>query len=309
MIKLILNFLYIILILSTPIIATPFALITDLGSSAQTIGKGNVEGFNETASVIFENPAGLYQTNQYSWSIMRTTVISEVNYTSIAISGKTPVGRMAFGYYEAAVTDIPETAINNTAESIKKEFYIKGYFDYKNSIYKASYQTSFSDNLHFGANYSIFSHKYYKINGKGYDFDLGFIYNHSLATLSLSAQNILPSSKVVYDLERSNPEELLPQYTLSAHIPIKSIHIYPQVKMAYKKPLLSIGLSYKPSFFPYLELLGGYRQKLSYTLEKRSNITLGLTCNIHGIRLSYAYEPIQYFKRNHQHYFSIGQTF
>ena len=102
-------FIYIIILLNLiapNINAAPYALITDLGSTAQTIAKGSVEGFNQTASVLFENPAGLYQSNQYSWSIMRATVISEVNYTSIAISGKTPVGRMAFGYYEAAISDI-----------------------------------------------------------------------------------------------------------------------------------------------------------------------------------------------------------
>ena len=44
--------------------AASYLLLTDLGSSAEMIRKGNIEGYSVGSNSVFENPAGLYRVKQ-----------------------------------------------------------------------------------------------------------------------------------------------------------------------------------------------------------------------------------------------------
>ena len=50
-------------------------MITDLGSSAEMIRRGNIEGFSKGSNAIFENPASLYNINLVSTSVFASQII------------------------------------------------------------------------------------------------------------------------------------------------------------------------------------------------------------------------------------------
>ena len=65
--------------------------------------------------------------------------MNEVQYNNLALSTKIPIGRIGFGYMEAKVDDIPVTARDLAVNSGYPT--IQSLFDYKNSLYKITYQT------------------------------------------------------------------------------------------------------------------------------------------------------------------------
>ncbi|MFT5171200.1 MAG: hypothetical protein ACI9BD_000972, partial [Candidatus Marinamargulisbacteria bacterium] len=58
------GFLIVLLLCAFPYMAAAqsaeYMMITDVGSSAKMVRMGNVEGFSEMSSSVFDNPAGLY---------------------------------------------------------------------------------------------------------------------------------------------------------------------------------------------------------------------------------------------------------
>ena len=62
-----------------------YLMITDLGSSAEMIRRGNVEGFSKGSNAIFENPAGLHHINIISTSVFASQIMQEVNYRNISL--------------------------------------------------------------------------------------------------------------------------------------------------------------------------------------------------------------------------------
>jgi len=59
-------FLLLLALTTSKLSAEDYFLISDNGTSARMIGIGNIQGFDNTAAVIFENPAGLYQVEKFS---------------------------------------------------------------------------------------------------------------------------------------------------------------------------------------------------------------------------------------------------
>jgi len=67
------HLLTILLLLSAPLYAD-YVMLTDLGSSAQSVGRGQVEGFSDSSNAIFENPAGLSRISKTSLSVFSSTL-------------------------------------------------------------------------------------------------------------------------------------------------------------------------------------------------------------------------------------------
>ena len=88
--------------------------MTELGSSASMIGIGNIHGFEKSANVIFDNPAGLNNINGISAGSFYTELMDgEIQFRNLSLGIKTHVGSFAIGLMESAVSDIPQTAIQD----------------------------------------------------------------------------------------------------------------------------------------------------------------------------------------------------
>ena len=113
-----------------------YALIPHLRTSARQIALGNVLGFSDSADSVFENPAGLYRVNQFSTSLFSSKLMDEAHYFNVALSGQLPMGRVGFGYMTVKGYDIfppAHGALGGYPQGV-------GLFDYKNSLYKFSFQ-------------------------------------------------------------------------------------------------------------------------------------------------------------------------
>lgn len=281
-----------------------YFMISDLGASAETIGMGAVEGFNQSASTIFENPAGLSRIPHQSLSLFTTTVMGEVHYSNIALSTTTQYGSFGIGFMQAAVFGIEHTTLDtDTDQSVISD----GQFDYKNTIYKFSYQRQLKPNLSLGVSSVMYNSQFYDVKGTGYDFDAGAIWTKGKFETSLFARNILPHGKVKYNESRIEP---LPfQLVGSAKLNVKGVDILPQIKIQQENVLPSIGFRYSPGFLPFLDFLAGYKQHLTATNESRQNLTFGFGLNLYGLHFNYAYERSDYIPMDNKSYFSINTSF
>ena len=154
MIKLI---LFTVIFLSTMLFSASYEdyiIQTEYGISAHSIALGSIEGFSHSATSIFDNPAGLYRVKNYSISVFKSTIMDyQLFYNSVAFASATPLGKIGFGFYEAASFEIPETG--TYMEGATKKHQVIDNFDYKSSIYKFSYQGNFKPNLYFGTSFQF----------------------------------------------------------------------------------------------------------------------------------------------------------
>jgi len=287
-----------------PLQAADFMLISDIGSSAETIGAGNVEGFNQSASTIFENPAGLYRIPHQSIALFTSTIMDEVHYSNMALSTTTPYGSIGLGFMQASVYDIPSTyETGDSDESIGTN----GNFDYQSTIYKLSYQRLLLKDLSVGASYSYYNTQFFDVRGSGYDVDAGAVWERGALSGSLFARNILPHGKVKYNGSQFEP---LPFHLVGGvKWTVNSLEIMPQLKIQQDNLLSSIGFRYNPSSLPFVNFLAGYKQHLTVTNENRQNLTFGIGLNLYGLHFNYAYERSDYVPMDNKSYFSINTFF
>ena len=85
-----------------------YLMITDLGSSAEMIRRGNIEGFSMGSNAIFENPAALHNINLVSTSVFSTQIIKEVNYRNVSIAYKSKVRYLELGTWMPVSTKFQE---------------------------------------------------------------------------------------------------------------------------------------------------------------------------------------------------------
>ena len=106
--------------------------VTEIGSSAQSIRIGNIEGFSSFSNSIFENPAGLYRLNKVSGTLFTSKLMNEVNYLNGSIAYRFKFGVLAFGYFDASVSGIPFT--EEVFYDDTSEFEATSYFNSTNSL-------------------------------------------------------------------------------------------------------------------------------------------------------------------------------
>jgi len=288
-----------------------YFMVSDVGSSARTIRKANIEGFSNLSSGIFENPASLYQTNQWSVSAFTTTLMNEVTYKNIALSAKLPIGTIGLGYMSAGVTDIPYTYENhfgiapNDPSYDDSEFDVASYFEYNNTMAKLSYEISQTEHLHFGVSAVYYNTNLFTYKGQGVNFDAGFVIDGGPLALSVSAKNIIPSLKVKYNNGES--ENLPLQTTYGARYRWGDLDLLGQIRTvgSSRQILKSGGIAYRPFFANFFEISGGYRE-FEVINTTKNDFTLGIGLTIFDISLDYAYETSEHIEFNGKHYFSVG---
>lgn len=284
--------------------AAEFKYISDLGSSAKTIGIANIEGFNYTSSALFENPASLQGPNRLSFSFFTTTLIQEITYTNLSINYLTKYGSFAAGYMSADVSGIPNTALDNNDRAIEIDT-----FSYNNSLFKLGYALELGRELNLGIGATFASTEAGSfISGNGYNFDLGLSYTLEKLSFSLIGKNLLKNSPVTYS---DGSEENFPSQTLfGSRYHMGDFIAYGQIKLldSSEKPLSSLALTYSPETLKLLSLSIGY-QEFIVPNEIKNNLTMGLSLYLKGIEYNYAYETSEYVEFDGNHYFSISLNF
>lgn len=295
-----------ILCFSTVTFSASYLMITELGSSAEMIRRGNVEGFSKGSNAIFENPAALHHVNVISTSVFASQIMQEVEYRNISIAFNTGAGIFALGYMDAGVEDIPITAMNgDIVEAV-------GSFSYMNRVFKAAYQNSITDQLHLGVSAVGYLNEIYTYTGNGYSLDVGAMYMFSDLSVSLFARNIIPTTVVYTDSadDDYSGEEQLPLHAIfGIAYPFGEMDILGQFKFDGINTLMSVGLDYTPSFLlGALTISGGYKE--FSVLDGVSNtITLGVGLNLFGLSIDYAYEKSDHFEYDANNFASVGFDF
>jgi hypothetical protein len=291
-----------LMVLSVNGYAVYYNVISELGSSARSIGLGNVDGFSDSATAVFSNPANLYQTKGYSVSFFTANLMNEINYSNFALNTRVGKGIVGVGFYDARVDNLIETAQNNDTDQTVANV---GTFDYKSSIMKLAYQQSLNEKTSLGTSLSFFNHRFAEVKGTGYNLDLGMIHAFEKFKLSIFAQNVLRDMPVSY-LNDSASVEMLPfLFSVSAMYPLNSFEFYPQIKFDRSEALLSTGVLYTPKNWPFLDFMLGYKQQLDALQNKQSRFSLGFGLNLGAVSLYYAYERSDYYLMDNNNYFSI----
>ena len=297
----------IMMVFLTPSVhSASYLMITDLGSSAEMIRRGNIEGFSVGSNAIFENPASLHHVNMLSTSVFASQIMKEVNYRNLSVAIDSGVGVFGIGYMDAGVDDIPQTRMNGSVvEAI-------GVFSYKNRVIKVGYQNSITEDLHLGVNAVGYMNEIHTYTGSGYNLDAGILYSFSELDVSLFARNLVPTKIEYSDTEdpQYKGEESLPlQVVFGVSYPFGDIDILGQFKFDGVNTLMSAGLDYTPGFlFDMLTISGGYKE-FSVLDNISSTITLGVGLNLFGLSIDYAYEKSDHFEYDSNTFASIGFDF
>ena len=302
-----------------------FFQVNNIGSSAEMIGRGSVQGFSEQASVLFENPASLKLLNKGSVSIFYTKLINELEYKNVAVAYRGSMGMIGVGYMDLGVQGIPKTKRENDMN-----FQI-GSFQYLNSVVKVSYQNSLNNKLSYGVSSSFFKTKMDTLSGKGGNLDVGIMWKTKKMILSYSIKNIIKNNRI--NFEDSDPdqennstgaqEEIPMEMIASAKVKIWDLDLFCQLKNESGKTMKNVAIRYTPRFIKMINFNVG-RKELFVTRyiadhNRQAEIEsalipilgVGIGLRIKKVGFDYAYENASNVKKrdSHRHYFSININF
>jgi len=275
-----------------------FDTITDMGASARFIAVGGVDGFGQSASSIFENPAALARIERAGFSFFTATLMNEAKYNQVSLVTETSLGRFGVGYMGVSVSDLPHTGKNE-----QNEFYTKSSFDSQNMVLKLAYQNSLAPDLHVGGSLVHYEQSFYDVSGVGNNLDLGLLWVQSWGQVSFSAKNLLWDGVVTYGDGKS--ETVATDLTLGyGHRVFEEFEVVGQVLHRQDQNLLSAGIVYTPSFLSYVSLMGGYREYLVLG-ESRNKMAMGLGLHLAPIDFYYSYEKSDHIEFDGKHSFSV----
>ncbi len=282
---------------------------SSVGTSARMIRLGNIEGLTPLASTVFENPAALHLTKDFSLSLFTTKFMNEVDYKNIAASKKFGFGTIGLGYMNLGVEGIPHTFENNFGDPdlIDTEFGVKDYFNYSNSIGKLSYQLSQNKYLHFGLSLSYVHTSLFTYKGSGVNLDVGCLVTFENWDISIAGKNIVPSLKAKWNNGKQETIDRELVYATKYNFSNLGLDLLGQLKTVGKsrKYLFASAINFNPTFFDVFHLSLGYKD--FYVLNNvKNNYTIGLGLDLFGVMFDYAYEQSNHFEFNHKHYFSLG---
>ncbi|MDA1353792.1 MAG: hypothetical protein O3A01_04885 [bacterium] len=288
--------------------AAKYQMLTDLGSSAESIGRGNIEGFSYSSNSIFENPAALHRVEKFSAAMFSSTIINEINFNNFSLAYKTKKwGAFSLGYMSSQVADIPITEENDAGIFIQN-----GSFEYLNTITKLGYMYSINPKWHVGSALALYSNEIHTVTGTGYGLDIGSIYQFDKLVMSGFIRNITGGS-VEYtdsaDDSYSGKEDLPFQYVFGMGYPIHDFMFMSQYKDDGTNGLMSLGIGYTPRWlWDVLTIRAGYKE-YSALADVRNTITLGVSLNLFGLNFDYAYEESEHIEYDSNTYFSLSMDF
>lgn len=300
--KIFISVLMSVMMICSPILASDYLMLSELGTSAKSIGIGNIQGFDYSSNSIFENPASLGLSRKISLSAFTTNVVGQLNVTAFSASIVSQYGVFGFGYLQGAVDGIFETGSTGLEDN---RFFVQSQFDYRDQTIKLAYSFSPYDSLYLGSNFVYYKKSFGKISGQGMGVEVGAYQQLAEGDISVTVRNLL-STPVAYS---NSQQETLPlQFLISGFYPLWDFSIYSQWKyQSGKNGVFSLGGSSPVFGIPFLTLSAGYKQ--FWVLDAvSSGFTLGASLIFDQFEVNYAFEKGNLVEDSTMHYisFSIG---
>ncbi|MFC1770864.1 hypothetical protein ACFLZV_03160 [Candidatus Margulisiibacteriota bacterium] len=283
-------------------------LLTELGTSARMIGLGNIEGFEDGAATIFENPAGLKRVKGLSIAAFGTKLMGEVDYRNIGVALETDFGAFGIGFMDASVGGIPHTM------QVSGWYDIEYYYRYENMLGKLAYGLGINEWLQVGCAANYYKNSMDSYSSEGWNLDVGMIMELEPLEVSLVGKNVLRSLKLKYedssDSNYSGEESYPYMIVLGGKYNLGDFDILGQVKGREDRSrnLINLGLHYSPWFLKLLHMYGGYKEYFG-TKNVLHIQTLGVGLNLFGLRVDYAYENCDHVDYSTNHYMSLSMAF
>ncbi len=296
-----------LLMLTGPVNAVSYRDISEVGSSAEMIGIGNIQGYSKTAAVLFENPVGLKNVGN-SVSLFYTTFFGEESrYMATAISF-VPYSQLTLGagLMTEEVVNNDVTAIANDASIISV-----GSFDVKNSQFTVGGSYQMNNQTVLGASLIHYLSQLHTISGSGQDVMLGFQSHYSFVDIQGFGKNIF-GSKIRYS--NGGQETLKTSWGVSLKTdPFSSMmnaEFFWQGKILLTDLdstvfLKSVGLRVYPLKTPIFQVGVGYRDIYNGNGIKGS-FSVGVSTKLSTLSLEYAYNTTDVYQQESQHYFSVA---
>lgn len=299
------------LIFSSALWSSEALLLTDLGTSAQMIALGNIEGYSRSACAIFENPAGLYKIKKFSMAAFTTRLFSEVSFRNVALAWATPIGTIGAGYMSADVSDIPSTYLDTSKQ---QQFQVDHYFRYDNILAKLAYQGTPFKFFHAGGSLNYYTSRMDQYKSAGWSIDLGGLFDFQPFQLSVILKNAIPLTKITYtndadsDYKGEETQQFNTNWTLIYHW--ADFNFLGQYKTVshHANPLRAYGIHYTPSFIPLISVYGGYKEYYQYIVDVANIYTVGIGLNLFALQFHYAYEKSDHYEFDNNNYFSFCWT-
>lgn len=289
---------------------------SQVGTSAETIRIGNIEGFSTHANTIFENPAGLHRIRKLSVSMFTTTFMDEVVYFNGSMAFRLNSNMIGLGISSVGVSDLDYTqeVLSGNGETIFQK--TGETFNYKNSVMKLAFQRSQSKNLHFGGSINFYNSDIATTNATGKNADFGILMESERLSVSIVMRNFLSSQKVNYS--NGTSEDLPLESVYSARYSVGDLNWYGQLKLigSDRKLAKSVAVSFNPSFMPIFTVSGGYKEfpivrsidgETEHIID--NSFTLGIGLDLMDVDFNYSYEASDHIEYSNKHYFSIGVKF
>ena len=297
--------LLLVCLLTTTLTASDYVLLSDYGSSARFIGLGGIEAGENSAAALFENPAGLNKLTGLSLYAFQASFLNgEFPLTYLATAIPSSIGTFALGFGELKASNINFTTVDNN-----NEYAVDHTFSAKNAVYSLGYQKSLSPNFSFGSSVTYYLQDFSSASGKGFNADLGILFETENTVISLHGKNVIPFLKVDYSNGQS--ESLPLQMILSGQRKFGDFTAFGQLKMQSLglRYLKSIALQYSPSlFFHRISFTSAYKE-IYVVNQSHNNVALGLNLDLNPLGFSVAYEHSDYIEMDSQLYFSSHLNF
>jgi hypothetical protein len=297
-----------LLFMSSGIWANSYVPVTGFGSSAQTIGRGDIYGFNDTAASVFENPASLSKINTVSVSGFTANLIDDIRFLNGALAYTTACGTFGLGYYEVGGSD---------SVSVQDGFgeFIPGQaFTFKRSQWTLSYANVFRS-VRWGVSLHNFSDRIPSYNSSGVNADVGVLFPINDIEMSLTAKNVLPGWKFN---RQSGNSETFPfslvagaKYKTSVGDVFSQIHTVeaaPRVLAAFSTVFHpTSSLDFALGWHEWYATVANVGPSSASTQSSIKNVwSLGMALHVEGAHLQYAYQKSELPEQNDTHYFSVS---
>jgi hypothetical protein len=294
-----------------------------LGSSARMVRLGGIMGMSSYADSIFENPAGLKRIQRFSSSFFTSTLMDEVEYQNLAFAIRAPLGVFGIGFMTVGVDDIARTLEKKYSD--RTEYFVDYYFNYKNSVAKASYQLSLNRSFHLGFSGSYYYSSFDTVTAEGMNMDFGILMTSKRFDFSFLMKNMMSSNEIKYsDTEEgvnssdAQTEKLSLESIYSLQYKLRHFSMYGQIKSSGSENSFHkmVALQFNPRFLRAFQCSVNYKrypisryEEGSFDTVEKNSFGAGLTFKLFGVNIDYAYETSDHIEFANKHYMSAGYSF
>ena len=304
----------ILFMVSSMSFAGEYQSLTQIGVSAESIGRGGISGIEKKPYSLFENPAAMNESDAFSISLFNTTFLNDLNYKNLSMSAGTSMGTFGAGVMQSSVGDL--VLSREVLRDGVSENEAIGQFDYKNKLTSFAYKSPQINHwlnipipVYLGASFNLFRFDAANYSGEGKDFNMGLYLDTKTTALSFYIKNLL-NSEVVYtdssDSSYDGRERLSRTIVFSGkhHLSPLDLEVLGEYQIKKLSKLMSFGLTYQPRWMKILGFSLG-RRTTTVLGEPQGNITMGLSLKLRNVGFHYSVEKSEHVLLNYKHYFSI----